>query len=256
MAGLRANAVRNALHNPVGTARLLASKRGWRRIRYALRPPPHGSLQPSPDVSRRAYRNYDDYVKHQRSKLGLLDLTDYDRDFRLTLAVRLRPMGLAGKSVLCLAARIGTEVKAFHDVGAFAVGLDLNPGHHNPWVLPGDFHDLVFAGNSVDVVYSNSLDHALDVGRVADEARRVLKRDGALLVDAQAGAAENEFDDWAATRWPSIDGLIETIVAHGFALSDRTQISDPWAGESLRFTPVAEPGGSAQGPSHRVTVPE
>ena len=49
------------------------------------------------------------------------------------------------RTVLCLAARIGTEVKAFLDLGCFAIGIDLNPGTDNRYVVHGDFHDLQFA---------------------------------------------------------------------------------------------------------------
>ena len=37
------------------------------------------------------------------------------------------------------------EVRAFLDHGAFAVGIDLNPGRDNRYVMVGDFHQLQFA---------------------------------------------------------------------------------------------------------------
>ena len=46
--------------------------------------------------------------------------------------------------MLCLGARLGTEVRALHNLGYFAIGIDLNPGVDNPYVLMGDFHKLVF----------------------------------------------------------------------------------------------------------------
>ena len=65
-------------------------------------------------------------------------------------------------SVLCLGARQGTEVKAFLDLGCFAVRIDLEPGAENQFVVQGDFHDLKFPTESVDIVFTNSLDHAFD----------------------------------------------------------------------------------------------
>jgi hypothetical protein len=44
---------------------------------------------------------------------------------------------LAGKSILCIGARLGGEVRAFTRLGALAIGVDLNPGVRNPWSLWG-----------------------------------------------------------------------------------------------------------------------
>ena len=54
----------------------------------------------------------------------------------------------------------------FIDHGAFAVGIDLNPGRDNRWVVIGDFHALQYADASVDVVYTNSFDHVFELERV------------------------------------------------------------------------------------------
>ena len=232
----RREAAVRALRQPGKTLGLMFSRRGWSRMKYAIRPPAHGALVSDGPLAVRGYPRYDDYLAHQRGKLATLDLKAYYREFRAGLAARLDGGGWAGKSVLCLAARIGSEVRAFHDVGAFAVGIDINPGKDNPVVLPGDFHALVFPDNSVDAVYSNSLDHALDLGRMIGEIRRVLKPGGLLLVDAQQGAEIAEFDDWAATSWASIDVLAETIAANGVDLMERTPITVPWSGELLLFT--------------------
>lgn len=55
----------------------------------------------------RRYRSYEDYVAHQRSKLGQIDLSDYEATFRPALRERLAtlPNQWSGASVLCLAAR-------------------------------------------------------------------------------------------------------------------------------------------------------
>src|SRR5690349_19205438 len=75
---------------------------------------------------RREYSSYEEYVRHQQSKFGHLDLAEYDRTYREQLRDRLRRLTWLnpGANVLCLGARQGTEVKAFHDLGCFAVGLD------------------------------------------------------------------------------------------------------------------------------------
>src|SRR5207248_1110900 len=119
----------------------------------------------------RAFSSYDAYVARQKRKLGRIDLSRYDVNYRAILRGRLEDLRLVrpGMSVLCLAARMGTEVKSFLDLGCFAVGIDLNPGRENRYVLHGDFHDLQFAAASIDVAFTNSLDHAFSADRLIAE---------------------------------------------------------------------------------------
>jgi SAM-dependent methyltransferase len=148
-----------------------------------------------------------------------------------------------GRSVLCLAARIGTEVKAFLDVGAFAVGIDLNPGEANRYVLYGDFHALQFSDASIDFVFTNSLDHAFDLGRLSREAARVLKPGGMLLVEALRGRREGAQPGFFESFWwQSIDELIAALAKNGFTLQQRAAINYPWEGEALGFS-LAQSGG-------------
>ena len=106
------------------------------RLRAAGKPFP-GAEQ----FQQRQYASYEEYVRHQQSKLPYLDLSDYDRKYRQLLRERLQKIpGLKkGASVLCLGARRGTEVAAFLDLDCTAVGVDLNPGPDNPLVIYGDF---------------------------------------------------------------------------------------------------------------------
>ncbi|RME29744.1 class I SAM-dependent methyltransferase [Candidatus Parcubacteria bacterium] len=130
----------------------------------------------------RKYLSYGVYRVHQKLKLCLIAghlQKDYEPKFENALFERLqdlRELGILKKkgAALCLAARLGAEVRAFRRAGFFAVGIDLNPGKRNPWVLPGDFHNLQFANESVDVVYSNSLDHVLDLKQFTREVHRIL----------------------------------------------------------------------------------
>lgn len=213
---------------------LLTTPAGFHALRYMIAPPRHGSLKSGAGGFRsRHYGSYEEYVRHQRSKLALVDLSEYDEQFRSDLAARLKGDDWKGKSVLCLAARIGTEVRAFHDVGAFAIGIDLNPGKDNNSVLPGDFHHLIFPDNCVDGVYCNSLDHAFELGKVLREVKRVLKRPGVLLVDAQEKGLED--DNWTATAWKTVDDLVHAVEQAGFILQRRKPITVPQSGEELRF---------------------
>lgn len=188
----------------------------------------------------RVYESYDDYVAHQASKLGVHELSEYDVQYPEVLKDRLQKTGLEfkGRNVLCLAARIGTEVKAFLGVGGFAVGIDLNPGAKNRYVLHGDFHDLQFATGSVDYVFTNSLDHAFQIERILKEVLRVLKPDGAFIVEAVAGETEGKspgfFESFA---WKSIDHLVALIESQGFKLIARSGFDYPWPGSALIFRP-------------------
>jgi SAM-dependent methyltransferase len=141
-----------------------------------------------------------------------------------------------GASVLCLAARIGTEVKAFADVGAFAVGIDLNPGPTNRYVLPGDFHELQFADACLDLVYTNSLDHAYEAERVLAEVHRILKPGGRFLLEAQRGSQEGaEPEFYESFWWRTLDDLVRFIEKSGLICQARHPIVRPFPGESMTF---------------------
>lgn len=187
-------------------------------------------------LSRRVYPSYRDYLDHQRLKLDALRATSlerHDRRFAAALLARLRasPIPLEGRSVLCLAARTGAEVRAFRETGASAIGIDLNPGPDNPWVIEGDFHDLRFGDGSFDVVYVNSLDHAYDLDRVLAEVARVLVDRGLLWAELGMGSEEgNPPGFYEALSWPSVDALVERIERAGFVDEGRRTFDAPWRG--------------------------
>lgn len=189
----------------------------------------------------RRFDSYEDYLALQKSKLALLDgvlLEDYDREFVAQLSARLKKVGRVepGASVLCLAARLGSEVKAFRALGCFAVGIDLNPGAANPLVVVGDFHALQFADHCVDVVFTNSLDHSYDIERVLGEVRRVLKPEGLFVVEAAMGEREGIAPStWEAFSWETVDDLIARLSQCGFELVAREEVRYPWLGMHLVF---------------------
>ena len=193
----------------------------------------------------REYSSYEQYLAHQQSKFQYLDLTEYDANYRRLLKERLQqlPELKRGASVLCLGARQGTEVKAFLDLGCFAVGLDLNPGKENKFVLHGDFHQIQFASESADVVFTNSFDHVFDPEKMIGEIVRVLKPGGLLIVEAIHGEAqESAPDHYASFWWQRVDDLVALLAGHGFASVRRSSFQQPWPGEQICFT-LAKRGG-------------
>ncbi len=200
--------------------------------------------QPSGDrFAARSYPTYGDYLEHQRLKHDALrakSLAAHDRRFYDALRQRLRslPSPLEGRPVLCLAARQGTEVRAFIDAGAFAVGVDLNPGRENRYVVTGDFHALQFATRSASLVYTNSLDHAFDLDRILEEVRRVLAADGVLVAEVGSGTARQGAPGfYESFAWETVDDLLERILARGFRLEHRSSFDLPWRGEQLVLRP-------------------
>jgi|GEM_PF-778360 len=195
------------------------------------------------EFSRRSYNSYGEYLEHQRSKLNIIDLKTYDEKFRAALGKRLAECGvpLHGKTALCLAARIGSEVKAFIDNGCFAIGIDLNPGENNHYVVHGDFHALQYAPESVDFVFTNSLDHAFDISRIAKEVRKVLKADGRLIIEAIDGEAEGEQPGFFESfSWSTTDDLVKLFEREGFKLVKREPFEYPWKGRQLHLVKTAD----------------
>lgn len=203
------------------------------------------------EEARRRYESYDDYLEHQSTKLERIRERVERKEEQRFKGFRERfassPALTECRTVLCLGARLGAEVRALHDLGHFAVGLDLNPGGENPYVLPGDFHQIVFPDASVDVVYTNALDHVFDLQAVVGETFRLLKPGGVFLTDVVPGFEEGFTPgNYESHHWPTVDVLMKRIEAAApFATSRRRDLQE--VGEELWIQlefkkPVAESG--------------
>jgi len=100
---------------------------------------------------------------------------------------------IQGKNVLCIGARRGGEVRAFQELGALAIGIDFMPGEQNKHVLYGSASDLQFASNVFDVIYSNILDHILNIDEFYSEICRTTREGAFLLLDLD----QNRPDKWS-----------------------------------------------------------
>jgi len=195
------------------------------------------------DLRRRDYESYTDYVAHQQAKLahmGAAKLAAHEARYLEALLPRLAADALPrGSSVICLGARGGAEVRAFLSLGCVAVGVDLNPGEANSYVLPGDFHYLAYGHGTVATVFTNALDHCYELDRVLAEVHRVLMPDGTFLVEAVCGTEEGcQPGSYESLAWPTIQALVLHIKAQGFACRSGVPFICPWRGEHLRFARV------------------
>lgn len=191
-------------------------------------------------LQRRPYASYEEYLVHQRQKFDRMtpaELEAYEARYLTSLRPRLAASGLArGTTVLCLGARSGAEVLAFIELGCVAVGIDLNPGPVNPYVLLGDFHALPYGSGTLDVVFTNALDHCYALDRVLAEVFRVLKLGGQFLVEAVRGTREGcALGPYESFSWDTIDALITAIESRGFKCAYREPFESPWPGEHLVF---------------------
>src|SRR5690606_22246597 len=124
------------------------------------------------------------------------DISRSDKEYEEIVVNRYeRVANFAGKNVLCLGARLGGEVRAFKRLGGVAVGVDLNPGDNNNHVLFGDVHDIQFPDHSFDFIFSNIIDHVLDIPKFMNEVKRLLRNNGRVLLEcAQAPMKPNKYE--------------------------------------------------------------
>jgi len=128
---------------------------------------------------------------------------------------------------LCCGARQGTEVDVLRDLGFVnARGIDLNPGSDNPLVGAGDMMKLDDPDNSLDLLYSNCIDHAFDLDRMIAEHARVLKADGYLLYDIGINM-EGGGGPFEAISWDRTEDVVLRLL-HSFRTVIRIERESQW----------------------------
>jgi SAM-dependent methyltransferase len=213
----------------------------YERDKHPVRSKHHGAeglrLPDAEGFVRRDYDSYEEYVEHQRQKLDeILRIgqgfsnaavaearSRFYRRFRHLIRLVQRDA-----IVLCLGARQGTEVAVLRELGfRNAYGLDLNPGPENELVRPGDFNRLEERDGSVDLVYSNSLDHALDLDAFFSEHARVLRPHGFALYDIHQDYRPGEPAPFEASLWLRREDVLVRALGH-FARLQRLQAEPDW----------------------------
>jgi SAM-dependent methyltransferase len=189
----------------------------------------------SGDFLYRDYSSYEEYVSHQAQKIneilkmqgGFDNKTILDYRKRFYGRFRYLPSFLSKSAViLCLGARQGTEVEVLWDMGyKNAMGLDLNPGPKNPFVKQGDFMALEYSDSSVDMVYSNCVDHAFDLSKFFQEHARVLKPGGYALYDI--GISGQVFGAFESVGWESEESVFLLTLKH-FKNVLKVEVAGDW----------------------------
>jgi len=144
------------------------------------------------NIKKREYKDYEDYLSHQKSKAPIgsqlhTDLSPggkcWDSDcegFKRIFETHRETIANLSKGI-CLGARTGQEVVILKEIGLEdCIGIDLNPDP--PLVIEGDVHDLSFDDDSFDFVFSNIFDHVLYHDKFLDEIFRVCKKDGICIL--------------------------------------------------------------------------
>lgn len=170
-------------------------------------------------IKSRIYASKEDYKSHQSAKLDLIigkghgwkksEILEYRLKFKSRFK-HLKSFLDYNSKCLCLGARQGTEVLVMREIGfKNSIGIDLNPGPNNPLVNSGDFMNLEFPDDSFDFIYSNCLDHALNLDNFFIEQVRVLKANGLFMIDISTSEDAGHFEsqEWERPEYVLIKSL-------------------------------------------------
>ena len=141
-------------------------------------------------------KTVDPFEDHQASKLEKMfgHIKNLDMKIELeTIAHFSRKHNyhhFKGKSVLCVGARLGGEVRGFMQLGALAIGYDFNPGKRNAWVVYGKGAPMQFANQTFDYVFTNIIDHITNLTSYFAEVHRVLKHLGIYIMAVDQNAPD------------------------------------------------------------------
>lgn len=194
-------------------------------------------------ITKRNYKDYEAYLAHQAKKVDLqrayFEKTSENR--KKVLAGRINAMAehipIKSGLVVCVGARMGEEVECWKELGFITWGYDLNPASEN--VMKGDMHHLnqVCSQGTADIIYCNSLDHALYLDKVNKSFDWVGKKESYLVIDLSTSP---KLKDPKHLKW---SGSYEAIVweSHYDVLGELTnfrllelEISEGWHEDKLK----------------------
>ena len=143
----------------------------------------------------RKYKNYEEYLNHQKSKLKNVESSlkgSFDRRYN-NFYEGFKYLKIKKKSaILCLGSRDGAEVKALRDLGHLAIGIDLIFPQNNIFTHYGDFQNIPYPKKVFDLAYTNCFDHIQSPPKFLKEVARILDDEGVFIVDLTLGYDVNE----------------------------------------------------------------
>lgn len=187
------------------------------------------------------YDDYESYLSHQAEKLNKNRKTVEvsDQEYRKIILSRYRNFKYIDcESIgLCMGARLGGEVKAFNEISRVTVGIDINPGDKNEFVLYGDVHKTVFNEASFDFIFTNIIDHILLPEKFYCEIHRLLKIGGIFITElASARPREGSYEVLDTTNIKKVIADIEK----NLKLQSKSEVVNKtnyinWTGTQLIF---------------------
>jgi hypothetical protein len=183
----------------------------------------------------RDYASYDEYTEHQRQKFDeILKMSGGFSNkvvvgYRLKFYRRFRHLSSIlpyDARIVCAGARQGTEVDVLRDLGfRNAYGIDLNPGPENPLVRLGDFMHMSEATSSVDLIYTNCVDHAFSLDDFFAEHARVITDGGYALYDLRM--SEGMAGPFESVAWRNDEDVFLMMLRY-FKTVLRVEVDSNW----------------------------
>lgn len=183
--------------------------------------------------------SYDEYLAHQVGKKLSQDKVTYARERFAYDLPRFKERfatykAFIGGNIICLGARLGTEVRALRDLGhENAIGIDIGRyDETEELVIYMDMMKMDYADHTFDFSYTNSFDHAFDPQDFIKEVSRVMKPGSFSLFDISGSESDQRVGGdhiWIAETWEEIDRMLR---AHGASVVCTKAISWPFVGKT------------------------
>jgi len=98
--------------------------------------------------------------------------------------------------------------------------------------LYGDFHDIQFPQNTVDIVFSNCVDHVYDIDNFIEQIKECLKPNGYLIIEAWFDSQDvDKFKGFYESFWYSdLSHLIKLFEQYNLKIKKDLAIEYPRSG--------------------------
>ena len=150
------------------------------------------------------HKNYDDYINKQKEKtnnpkkIKIWKEDQWEEKVKgfENLFNRNKAYVNNKKKAICFGARTGQEVFVLKNLGLDAIGVDLVS--FPPYTIQGDIHNVPFGKGEFDLVFTNIIDHSLNVEKFISEMERVCKKKGNIIINILIN--HDEVDDYAENQ--------------------------------------------------------